>query len=214
MITTLALASVLLPAPTVEATKFSHKFTKDEMTHYVVNLTGGEAGMDANVNFEFDATPKETKDGKTTVAIHVTKQNAIFGGQEMPLDLTDMDITLDKNGSPTMIEMNGFSAVLYVTFMTRFLPDKELNVGDKYEFNPKIDGGSYKGSGSFSGMEELEGKKYAVLKSSGDFAPANDQPGKIDTKHFFDPATGKIVLTEAMLGTPGGDFKMTVKLKK
>ncbi len=215
MITTLALAALAIAVPAQDATKFTHKFTKDEKTTYIVDLNGSGDGMDAKIALEFEATTKETKDGKTTVAIHVVKANANFGGQEMPLDqLIDTDIALDNTGSPTRVDMEGFQAVLYIVFMTRHLPDKALKVGETFDFNPKIDGASYKGNGSFSGLEEHEGKKYAALKSSGEFAPANQEPGKIEAKSLFDAATGKIVYSEALLGTPGGDFKMTVKIKK
>jgi hypothetical protein len=212
MLSTLIIAAAVAQ----QATDFVQKFPKDEKTVYVVDITGSEEGNDIRLNLEYELAAKgEPKDGKTEVGIKVLKSTATFGGQEMPMnEVTDMVLTLDKNGVPTSVSMDGFQGVYYVVMMARYTPGKALKVGEAFTGETKMAGGTFKTEGSYTGDEELEGKKYAVLVSKGTFAPEGEDPGDINSKNFFDAGTGKVFRTEATISTPGGDFKMTVSVKK
>lgn len=215
MIATIALLAVATASSPFDAVKFSHKLVKDETTNYLVDVSGdGDAG-DMKISLDFSLKTKDTKeDGTTAFDLHVNKSVASFGGQENRIDETkDLALTLDRHGAPSVVNMNGFEAVFYIVLLTRYLPDQELNVGDKFTVDLKIGDATFKGDGSFSGTEELEGKKYSVLLTKAQFSPVGDDPGNVTAKNYFDATTGKIVRTEATIGTPGGEFKMTVKTK-
>jgi hypothetical protein len=216
MIATLTLMAAAAQIQAAETTTFAHKFVKDEKTVFTVDLSGNDEGSDMKVFSEFELTTKETtKEGTTPCSILVKSANANFGGQEIPMtDVTELSFSLDKHGVPTEIVMGGLESIYYIVFVTRYLPNKPLKQGETFKADVKMGGSTYKADGTFTGTEELEGKKYSVLTSKGEFVPEGDTPGSIETKSYFDAAAGKVVRTDAVIGTPGGDFKLVFKVKK
>lgn len=216
MIATLTLMAAAAQIQAAETTTFAHKFVKDEKTVYTIDLSGSDEGSDMKVFSEFELTTKETtKEGTTPCTVVVKSATANFGGQEAPMtDVGELSFSLDKHGVPTELLMEGFEGIYYVVFVTQYLPNKPLKQGETFKADLKIGVATYKADGTFTGTEELEGKKYSVITSKGELAPEGDEPGTIETKSYFDAATGKVVRTEAVIGTPGGDFKLVLKVKK
>jgi hypothetical protein len=129
-------------------------------------------------------------------------------------DVSELSFALNKHGVPTEVVMGGLESVYYIVFVTRYLPNKPLKQGETFKADVDMGGSKYTAEGSFAGIEELDGKKYSVIKSKGEFAPEGDTPGTIETKSYFDPATGKVVRTDSVIGTPDGEFKLVFKVKK
>ncbi|HXH61013.1 MAG TPA: hypothetical protein VNI20_06605 [Fimbriimonadaceae bacterium] len=215
MLATLALLGFATTAPAIDGVKFSYKTALDETTNYIVDITGDSDEGEVKIALEFSMKVKEMKEGgPATYELHVDKASISQGGQEVPgSDLGNMSVDLDQHGVPTELDLNGLQSVFYIFLLTQYLPDQELSAGDGFQIDLKYKMAVYQGNGSFSGTEELEGKQYPVIKTKCQLVPSNDQGGEIAAKKFFDPASGKVVRTEATIDTPDGEFKLTAKPK-
>ncbi len=215
MLATLTLAALMAQQPAAQATNFTHSFKKDETMAYKVKVSGSDSGTDVVFDLEFEVTATgEAKDEKTPCHIKFQKVIATFGGNEEPMDLGEMDLMLDKFGAPTAMNMEGAGAVAYVALVLQYLPNKSLKVGETFKADLDLGGAKIKvHEGTYSGEEEFEGKKYSVIKSKSTLTPTGDQPGNLSSKSFYDSASGKVVRIESTIGTPDGEFKLTVVAK-
>ncbi len=216
MLATLTLAAMMAqqPAATAQATDFTHKFTKDETMAYAVKVSGSDNGTDVVFDLEFEVTATgEAKDGKTPCHIKFQRVVASFGGSEQPMDMAELDVTLDKFGAPTSMDMEGASGVAYVALVLQYLPNKSLAVGEGFKAELDLGGAKVAHEGTYSGDEELAGKKYSVIKSKSTLTPTGQEPGNLTSKSFFDSTTGKVVRIDSTIATPDGEFKLTVTAK-
>lgn len=214
MIATLALATALAQQPAAQSTNFAPRFAKGETTSYVAKVTGSDGGNEVMFHVEFDLTvTDDAKEGKTPCRVKYTKVVANFGGNEDDQTIDDAEVTLNKFGVPTSMEMEGPSSIGLVSLVMQYLPSKEMKVGDTYFGDLDLGGAKVTLSGSYAGEETLEGTKYAVLKSKSTLTPTGEEAATLDTKSYFDAATGKVVRTESTIMTPDGEFKLTVTAK-
>ena len=214
MIATLTLAALIAQQAAPQAVLFSPKFTKDETLSYTAVVTGTDDGNAMSFDIAFDlATKGEAKEGKTPCHIKFLKVVATVGGMEQNMEASDLELSLSKHGAPVFMDMEGATAVAYVSLVTQYLPAKEMKVGDTFFGDLDLGGAKVSLSGSYAGDETLDGKKYAVLKTKSTLTPTGEDAGMIETKGFFDAATGKVVRTESKITVPNGEFKLTVTAK-
>ncbi len=214
MLATLTLAALMAQQPSAQTTNFAPKFTKDETMAYAVKVTGADNGTEVVFDVQFELTTTgEPKDGKTPCHIRFLKMLANFGGNEENMDLIEMDVTLDKFGSPTEMTMDGLLAVPYVALLTQYLPNKSMKAGDTYKADMDLGAAKIAMEGSYTGEEELEGKKYSVLTVKTILTPSGQDHGTLSTKSYYDASLGKVVKTESTIATPDGEFKLSVVAK-
>ncbi len=216
MLATLTLAAMIGQQPTAaaQAINFTYKFIKDETMAYAVKVSGSDNGSDVVFDLEFEVTTTgEAKDGKTPCHIKFQKVVASFAGTEQPMEMAELDVTLDKFGAPTAMNMEGAGAVAYVALVLQYLPNKSLAVGESFKADLDLGGAMIAHEGTYSGDEELEGKKYSVIKSKSTLTPTGQEPGNLTSKSFFDAVTGKVVRIDSTIATPDGEFKLSVVAK-
>jgi hypothetical protein len=214
MLATLTVAAMIAQQPAAQATNFTYRFTKDETMAYAVKVSGSDNGTDVVFDLEFEVTTTgEAKDGKTPCHIKFQKVVASFGGSEQPMDAPELDVLLDKYGAPTAMDMEGASAVCYVALVLQYVPNKSLSVGETFKADLDLGGARVVHEGTYSGDEELGGKKYPVIKSKSTLTPSGQEPGNLTSKSYFDAATGKVVRIESTIGTPDGEFELSVVAK-
>ncbi len=214
MLATVLSAAMVASTPAVEPTKFAHTFVKDESTALVANVIGDLGGSELKIDFEFNLKTNELTDGGAKVAIEFTKTSATMDGNDLPSDdETSLNVELNKFGAPKELVMEGFRTVAYIALLTRYLPGTSLDIAQTYTINEKSDSFTYTAKGTYTEDRAIEGKTYAVLTSKGEFAPGDQEEGTIDVTVLVDKATGKIFTTDAVLGTPDGEIKMSVKSK-
>lgn len=213
MIGTLALVTLGLLG--TESKDFSHSFKKDESVSYVIELSGDLGGAELKGKIELSSTTKELTEKGAKVSVEVTTSKLTVDGAEFPGDdlLGKYTIELDEHGAPKTMESSGARSVVYLLFLTAYLPKASLNVSDSFEISAKCDDFSYQGKGNYAADEKWEGKNVAVLKTKCTFTPGSQESGPIEGKLMFDLETGKIVASEHVLGTPDGDVTMKVRLK-
>ena len=209
MLSALVLGAAAMVAPSTSAPiDFVHSFKRgDKFTYEMVYgfITGLQLPM------TFALTMGATKDGKTDVSLRVTDKGAFEFSE------TDVvEFVIDANGMPikNLVEENVMPFYMAMLFM--YLPNKSLSVGDTFELTRKNERFETSGKGRFVGVEEVDGKKYAVLdwQVSLSFSAGNEEEITLQIKSYYDSENKRVERAEAEVSSPEGNMGVSLKWKK
>lgn len=212
MLTTLVLAAAMT-APAIAPVNFVHGYKPNDKLTYVMKM--GSSGQGFEMSMTFDMTIGASKEGKTNAKLKVTdvEMEGLPQGAEMP-EIPEMDLVLNKNGTPGFEGRANSGMQILLALTTMYLPNKPLDVGDKFDF--KIEGEEFKmnSKGKFVGMEKVDGKEYAVLEWEAQVGPGDGEDVTMNTKAYYNASSKRVERTTSEIDTPGGIFDLSLTMKK
>ncbi len=216
MIGYLALTAAVAAPANLDATKFAYEFKKDDKRVYAIELTGDMEGQEVLMKGNVTVNILDVKKDGAKAEIVGTDLVFEVDGQEMPAGGNFESVhNLNKYGMPEDVLFEGFEAVVYVAVITTYLPNADLDEGDKFKIKQELGGFDLFGDGKYTGHEKFKDKDYSVLEMKGEGGPPEDEePAYIEIKSFFDKATGQVFRTESIVEIAGqGELDLTVTLK-
>ena len=215
MIAALSLIGTLLVTPQIEKVKFSHIFESGKTISYELNVTGDQGGQSMVIDVAVDLIigEKSEKGMGATISPKTLKISAAGNDMDQSSALSDMKTVLDENGVPQELELNGVSTFTSVMFILTYLPNKELEVGDSFDFKFTKGSVSVKGTGKFEGVEKLNEIEMQKLKISSTVTPESGGEGELTYSVLFDKAQGRVMLVTGKAVVEGQEMNILLKKK-
>lgn len=212
MLTTLVLAAAMT-APATAPVNFVHGYKPNDKLTYVLKMGSPDQGFEMSMTF--DLTIGASKEGKTNATINVADVNmeGFPQGAEIP-EMPEMEIVLNKNGTPDFADTGGAGMQILLALTATYLPNKPLDIGDKFEFKIENDEFDMDSKGKFTGMETVDEQEYAVLEWEAQVGANDGDSATMNTKTYYNASTKRVERTTTELDTPGGVFDLSLTLKK
>lgn len=213
MLATLSIIGTLLTSLPLEKVNFAHIFEPEKTISYTLNVTGNQGGQEMKIASSVDLLIGSKTEKGTNVTLSPKTLTINAGGNEMDQtsSLSDSKILLDANGIPDNLELNGTNTFVSVMLILTYLPNKELEVGDTYEFSFKRGSVAVKGSGKFEGTEKLNDVEMQKLKVTSTVTPESGGDGELTYTVLFDKSKGRVVEVTGRANVEGEELDISLK---
>lgn len=222
----LAIAKLIVPvvaaalfAGSQDAVNFVRAYKADETSSVRVQLDVDMQGNEIKASATVATKIAKLLEGGKAKALWSAKDvRAEMGGNELPVDLPDMEATLDGQGLPQVIPTNQAEWLFSIASIGQMTPGKSLKPGEEFTVAWASDDkmATIKGKGKFLEVVEVDGAKAAKVEYTVQVAPENNgMSADMKSTAYFEPATGKFIRSEGKMEV-GGEMtmKFTVKLVK
>ncbi len=214
MIGTFTLIAALLIPSTQEKVNFSPRFETGRSSTYTFEFGGKTNQGDVLAKAEILITFGDKKDTKTSAVVTTKSMSMTMNGQEQSSSLPgDLSVTLDEHGVPESASLQGSGGMVLIPMVFAYLPNKELAPGDTFDIAWKTESLSYKGLGTFEGLEDLSGKKLPKLKVKSRLEPSEGDAGDLDLHIWYDPQLGQVAKLEGTAKVGNDSFNFTYTRK-
>ena len=209
MLTTLVLAAAMAASSSVAPVNFVHAYKQGDKLTYAMNFVSEDMGFEMSMTLYllFGAT----KDGKTDVTIKITEEDSSTGEMQ---EMDDIELVFDRNGVPIVGELSANGLMIVIVLMTTYLPNKQLDVGESFEFVRENEEFEMTSQGKFAGMELVKGADYAVLESDAIVSTEDDGDVTLKIKTYYNPRNKRVERTTAEISTPDGELSLSLTMKK
>lgn len=173
-------------------------YKENDVDRYSVSVTLTESsGQVIEASAEVVSTVKRILErGKAEIARKMEK--LVFKIDGMLQDIPQADQRLDhfdKHGMPDSMEVDGPEVLYVIAAFSAFAPHAEVAVGSSYDIKWKAqdDTVSINGKGTLTEIVEIDGAKYAKLKSTATVTPQNDTEGVVTWTSTLSLVDGKLL---------------------
>ena len=209
MLTTMVLAAVMAAPSSVTPVNFVHGYKQGDTLSYEMNFESEDMGYEMSMTL--DLVFGATKDGKTDVTIKITEEDSSTGEMQ---EMDDIELVFDRNGVPIVGELTNNAMIIVIVLMTTYLPNKQLDVGETFEFTRNNEEFEMTSKGKFAGMELVKGADYAVLESDAIVSTEDDGDVTLKIKTYYNLRNKRVERTTAEISTPDGELSLSLTMKK
>ena len=180
-----------------------------------VDAQGQQIKASAKVSYKVS---KLLDGGKAKATLTVKDPKVDMGGQEMPVDLSPLEVTLDSWGMSDTLPTHEAEWLFTLSSLASIVPGKDLKPGESFDLNWTNDSkvSTLKGKGKFLEVVDLDGIKSAKVEYDVSFSPqATETPGQMKSTGWFDIRDGRLIKSEGkIIANDGMEMKFTAKSEK